>query len=48
MYRRRLLALSARISAHPYWDTPAGAPAARVALKETARALSTAADRPPG
>ncbi|MEU0688377.1 hypothetical protein [Streptomyces uncialis] len=37
--RRRLLALSARIAAHPYWDTRAGTPAARVALKETARAL---------
>ncbi|MFI6284403.1 hypothetical protein ACIBCM_06530 [Streptomyces sp. NPDC051018] len=43
--RRRLLGLSARIAAHPYWDTPAGTPAARVALKETARAL---ADHRPG
>ncbi|MCX4661582.1 hypothetical protein [Streptomyces uncialis] len=48
--RRRLLALSARIAAHPYWDTPAGTPAARVALKETARALvvAGAAGRPTG
>ncbi|WP_331726444.1 hypothetical protein [Streptomyces uncialis] len=46
-YRRRLLALSARIAAHPYWDTPAGTPAARVSLKEAARALAAGADRPP-
>ncbi|MFJ2819460.1 hypothetical protein [Streptomyces sp. NPDC087294] len=45
-HRRRLLALSARIAAHPYWSTPAGTPAARVALKETARALASTADRP--
>ncbi|MFF3558231.1 hypothetical protein ACFYXL_33010 [Streptomyces tsukubensis] len=46
-HRRQLLTLSARIAAHPYWDTPAGTPAARVALKETARALAAGADRPP-
>ncbi|MEO3978002.1 hypothetical protein [Streptomyces sp. CAU 1734] len=39
-HRRRLLTLSARIAAHPYWDTSAGTPAARVALKEAARSLA--------
>jgi phytoene/squalene synthetase len=39
-HRRRLLTLSARIAAHPYWETPAGTPAARVALKELARGLA--------
>ncbi|MFD4833233.1 hypothetical protein ACFWPV_25750 [Streptomyces uncialis] len=39
-HRRRLLALSARIAAHPYWDSPNGTPAARLALKETARTLA--------
>ncbi|MYZ34776.1 MULTISPECIES: hypothetical protein [unclassified Streptomyces] len=39
-YRRRLLALSVQIAAHPYWDTPAGTPAARIALKDTASALA--------
>ncbi|MGW1278914.1 hypothetical protein ACWD4V_18480 [Streptomyces tsukubensis] len=47
-YRRRLLALSARIAAHPYWDTPAGTPAARVALKEQARGLALSLDRSSG
>ncbi|GAA1376756.1 hypothetical protein ACFPK5_00810 [Streptomyces beijiangensis] len=37
-HRRRLLDLSRHIAAHPYWQTPAGTPAARVALKEMARA----------
>lgn len=36
--RRRLLALSRRITGHPFWRTSAGTPAARVALKEIARA----------
>ena len=36
-HRRRLLELSRRITAHPFWQTPAGTPAARVALKELAR-----------
>ncbi|WP_329112867.1 hypothetical protein [Streptomyces sp. NBC_01465] len=35
--RRRLLQLSRRIASHPYWESPAGTPAARVALKELAR-----------
>ncbi|MGA4842090.1 hypothetical protein [Streptomyces sp. G45] len=39
--RRRLLRLSRQIVGHPYWRTPAGTPAARVALKE--RALTLAA-----
>ncbi|MEU3602284.1 hypothetical protein ABZ714_26730 [Streptomyces sp. NPDC006798] len=39
-YRRRLLTLSARIAGHPYWDSSAGTPAARVALKELARTLA--------
>ncbi|QIB49480.1 hypothetical protein [Streptomyces aureoverticillatus] len=39
-HRRRLLQLSRLIAAHPYWQTPAGTPAARVALKEAARALA--------
>lgn len=47
-HRRTMIALSARIAAHPYWDTPAGTPAARVTLKETARALAAGADSPPG
>ncbi|GGV53505.1 hypothetical protein [Streptomyces spectabilis] len=37
-HRRRLLQLSRLIAAHPYWQTPQGTPAARVALKELARA----------
>ncbi|MFF1693581.1 hypothetical protein ACFVXC_08155 [Streptomyces sp. NPDC058257] len=37
-HRRRLLNLSRLIAAHPYWETAAGTPAARVALKELARA----------
>ncbi|MFF8381577.1 hypothetical protein ACF07V_36380 [Streptomyces sp. NPDC015661] len=32
--RRRLLRLSVRLWWHPYWATPAGGPAARVALRE--------------
>ncbi|MFK8907777.1 hypothetical protein [Streptomyces sp. YS-3] len=36
-HRRRLLELSRRITAHPFWQSPAGTPAARVALKELAR-----------
>ncbi|WP_037914993.1 hypothetical protein [Actinacidiphila yeochonensis] len=33
--RRRLVRLSVRISAHPYWSTlPDSSPAARMALKE--------------
>ncbi|MGD6757312.1 hypothetical protein [Streptomyces sp. BH105] len=35
--RRRLQELSGRIAAHTYWTTPAGTPAARMALKELAR-----------
>lgn len=37
-HRRRLQELSRRIAGHPYWQTPAGTPAARMALKELARA----------
>ncbi|MEW1552216.1 hypothetical protein [Streptomyces tsukubensis] len=47
-HRRQLLTLSARIAAHPYWDTPAGTPAARVALKEAARSLTGTGGCPPG
>ncbi|WP_406346441.1 hypothetical protein [Streptomyces sp. NBC_00648] len=36
-HRRQLLELSRRITAHPFWQTPAGTPAARVALKELPR-----------
>ena len=36
--RRRLLQLSRQIARHRFWQTPAGTPAARVALKELARA----------
>ncbi|KUF18932.1 MULTISPECIES: hypothetical protein [Streptomyces] len=39
--RRRLLRLSRVIAAHPYWQTRAGTPAARVALKELAYAQAT-------
>ncbi|MGW1729018.1 hypothetical protein ACWCQK_39945 [Streptomyces sp. NPDC002306] len=35
--RRRLQRLSWQIAAHPYWQGPAGTPAARMALKELAR-----------
>ncbi|MFI0763210.1 hypothetical protein OH797_39035 (plasmid) [Streptomyces anulatus] len=35
--RRRLQELSRRIAGHPYWQTPAGTPAARMALKEIAQ-----------
>ncbi|GAA0611809.1 hypothetical protein [Streptomyces crystallinus] len=41
-HRRRLLELSRRITAHPYWQSPAGTPAARVALKELARTRTQA------
>ncbi|MFI8993381.1 hypothetical protein [Streptomyces sp. NPDC053542] len=44
-YRRRLLELSRSIAAHPYWQTPAGTPAARTALKELARAAAEARPR---
>lgn len=40
-YRRRLLRLSRLIAAHPYWQTRAGTPAARVELKELARARAS-------
>ncbi|MEC3998613.1 hypothetical protein VSR01_36065 [Actinacidiphila sp. DG2A-62] len=41
--RRRLVRLSVRITAHPYWATlPGGAPAARMALKELAWAETSA------
>ncbi|MEU2561360.1 hypothetical protein ABZ626_18795 [Streptomyces longispororuber] len=36
-HRRRLLRLSRLITSHPYWQTSAGTPAARMALKELAR-----------
>ncbi|MBC9717715.1 hypothetical protein H9Y04_34805 [Streptomyces sp. TRM66268-LWL] len=36
-HRRHLLVLSRRIAAHPFWQTPAGTPAARVELKELGR-----------
>ncbi|MFH8466002.1 hypothetical protein [Streptomyces sp. NPDC017991] len=36
--RRRLLELSRRIAGQAFWRTPDGTPAARVALKEIARA----------
>jgi hypothetical protein len=40
--RRRLVRLSVRISAHPFWTTlPGTAPAARVELKEVAWADTT-------
>ncbi|MFF4186336.1 hypothetical protein ACFYZ9_24455 [Streptomyces sp. NPDC001691] len=42
VHRRQLLRLSRLIAAHPYWQTPAGTPAARVALKEAARRLAGA------
>ncbi|MGW8768258.1 hypothetical protein ACWGN5_37930 [Streptomyces sp. NPDC055815] len=32
--RRRLIRLSVRLWWHPYWATPSGGPAARVALRE--------------
>ncbi|WP_406373377.1 hypothetical protein OG788_24300 [Streptomyces sp. NBC_00647] len=40
VHRRHLLALSRRIAAHPFWETPAGTPAARVELKEIGRRLA--------
>lgn len=36
-HRRRLLDLSRLLAGHPYWQTTAGTPAARKALKELAR-----------
>ncbi|MEV6758234.1 hypothetical protein [Streptomyces sp. NPDC051214] len=36
--RQRLLRLSRLVAGHPYWQSPAGTPAARMALKELARA----------
>ncbi|MBC9719246.1 hypothetical protein H9Y04_42715 [Streptomyces sp. TRM66268-LWL] len=39
--RRRLLQLSQRIAGHVFWRSAAGTPAARVALKELARAEAT-------
>ncbi|GGV10255.1 hypothetical protein [Streptomyces spectabilis] len=45
-HRRRLLRLSQLIAAHPFWQTSAGTPAARVALKERARARTAEAIRP--
>lgn len=42
--RRRLVRLSVRITAHPYWATlPGSAPAARMALKEMTWAESPGA-----
>ncbi len=41
-HRHRLQQLSARIAGHPYWQTPAGTPAARMALKELARVRAEA------
>ncbi|MEU8825142.1 hypothetical protein [Streptomyces sp. NPDC048636] len=35
--RQRLQELSARIAGHPYWQGPAGTPAARMELKDLAR-----------
>lgn len=40
--RRRLLELSRRVAGHPFWKTPAGTPAARMALKEIARTQTEA------
>ncbi|MQY14626.1 hypothetical protein SRB5_47950 [Streptomyces sp. RB5] len=34
--RRRMYQLSVRVAAHPFWDTEAGTPAARVRLKQAA------------
>ncbi|MFE9806455.1 hypothetical protein ACFYRN_29995 [Streptomyces sp. NPDC005227] len=45
-HRRRLLALSRRIAAHPFWETPAGTPAARVELKEIGRRLAASDSAP--
>ncbi|MFB7484670.1 hypothetical protein ACFUEM_38555 [Streptomyces anulatus] len=36
LLRRRLLHLSVRIEAHPFWSTSAGTPAARVELRRRA------------
>ncbi|MFC5204382.1 hypothetical protein [Streptomyces kaempferi] len=36
-HRRRLQELSRFIAAHPYWRSPNGTPAARMALKDLAR-----------
>ncbi|WP_031102376.1 hypothetical protein [Streptomyces sp. NRRL S-146] len=40
--RRRLLELSRLVAGHPFWKTSAGTPAARMALKEIARAQTRA------
>lgn len=37
-HRRRLQQLSRYIAGHPYWQSSAGTPEARMALKEMARA----------
>ena len=37
-HRRRLQQLSRRIAGHSYWQTSAGTPEVRMALKELARA----------
>ncbi|MFE2376769.1 hypothetical protein [Streptomyces sp. NPDC059398] len=44
--RRRLLQLSRTIAGHPYWHTPAGTPAARMALKELARTRARVPEPP--
>ncbi|MFB7462623.1 hypothetical protein ACFCZ1_03765 [Streptomyces sp. NPDC056224] len=36
--RRRLITLSCRIAAHPFWEAPGRSPAARVELRRQARA----------
>ncbi|MET7387225.1 hypothetical protein ACFYPT_20550 [Streptomyces sp. NPDC005529] len=45
-HRRHLLALSRRIAAHPFWETPAGTPAARLELKEAGRRLAASGPAP--
>ncbi|OEJ21070.1 hypothetical protein [Streptomyces subrutilus] len=40
--RRRLIAVSWALAAHPYWAEPGRSPAARVALRRQARAQSDA------
>ncbi|MFJ3235819.1 hypothetical protein [Streptomyces sp. NPDC086787] len=41
LLRRRLLILSGRLLEHPYWNSPAGTPAARVELRHQAHARET-------
>ncbi len=49
LLRRRLLRLSARLVWHPFWETvPGGSPAARVELRELARAPEERPARPAG